>query len=167
MMGFSPARQRSGLYFSVAMFLAILNPVNQESRAAPPENSEAIRQTEPARYAGTWKVVAIEAGGKSTLDESRKIVVENKSDGSWTLFIDGSVSSTGSNTFDPLAIPKEIDIAFHTGNGAGTTLKGIYKLHDNMRKLCFRGGNAWRPRVFSGAAGTKSVLITFERQAVR
>jgi uncharacterized protein (TIGR03067 family) len=72
--------------------------------------------------------------------------------------------SRGTSTIDPLAVPKEIDLEITAGDGMGSILKGIYEVGDRTRRLCFRGGNGWRPREFSGAAGSDSVLIVFERQ---
>jgi hypothetical protein len=43
-------------------------------------------------------------------------------------------------------------------------LRGIDEIDGPTRWLCFRGGNGWRPREFSGAVGADSVLVLFERQ---
>jgi uncharacterized protein (TIGR03067 family) len=109
-------------------------------------------------------VVSIEANGEVSRENERTILVANHPDGTWTLTVDGREVSRGTSTMDPLAVPKEIDLEITAGDGMGSILKGIYEVGDRTRRLCFRGGNGWRPREFSGAAGSDSVLIVFERQ---
>ena len=139
--------------------------------AVPPdaqttEDSGEVNQSEAelVRYAGTWRVVSIEANGETNTDDNRTILVENRPDGSWKLSVDGREIASGTNKLDPLAVPKEIDIEITTGDGSGTILRGIYDIDQNSRRLCFRGGNGWRPREFSATAGSDSVLVVFERQ---
>ncbi len=127
-------------------------------------DDEAVVRADRERYSGTWRVVSIEANGEVSSDDNRLILVENRLDGSWTLSVDGREVSRGTSTMDPLAVPKEIDLEITAGDGTGSILKGIYEVGEKTRRLCFRGGNGWRPREFSGAAGSDSVLIVFERQ---
>jgi len=136
------------------------------SNAQTTEGSGEVNQSEAAlaRYAGTWRVVSIEANGETNTDDNRTILVENRPDGSWKLLVDGREIASGTNKLDPLAVPKEIDIEITAGDGSGTILRGIYDIDQNSRRLCFRGGNGWRPREFSAAAGSDSVLVVFERQ---
>lgn len=122
------------------------------------------QQTDQARYVGRWRVVSVESNGEVNSDDDRVIVVENRPDGTWKLTVDNREVASGTNTLDPLAVPKEIDIEITGGDGSGTTLRGIYELGEQTRRLCFRGGNGWRPREFSGAVGADSVLVLFERQ---
>lgn len=129
----------------------------------------AASQTDPVaadrqRYAGTWRVTSIASDGEVSAQRDQAIVVENKPDGTWILTVDGHEVSRGTSTIDPLAVPKEIDLEITAGDGAGSTLKGIYEVDETTRRLCFRGGNGWRPREFSGAAGSRSVLVVFERE---
>ena len=151
----------------VALAMALV----QAASAVPPdapttEDSGELSQSEAelVRYAGTWRVVSIEANGETNSDDNRTILVENRPDGSWTLTVDGREVASGTNKLDPLAVPKEIDIEITAGDGSGTILRGIYDIDDDSRRLCFRGGNGWRPREFSATAGSDSVLVIFERQ---
>ncbi len=151
---------------SVPVCLWLLAPAmplaaTETSPGTAPENAAV---TDRERYAGTWRVVSIESNGDVTSGDERSIVVVNQPDGTWSLSIDGRESSRGTSTIDPLADPKEIDIEITQGDGTGSVLKGIYEVGKKTRRLCFRGGNGWRPRAFSGAAGSDSVLIVFERQ---
>ena len=166
------ASQNNGLRFGMAMATAILAgplAVAWLPQAAATEPSKSLEQKQPAatdreQYAGTWRVVSIEANGDVSREDQRTILVKNHSDGSWILTVDGREVSRGTSTMDPLAVPKEIDLEITAGDGTGSILKGIYELGEKTRRLCFRGGNGWRPREFSGAAGSDSVLIVFERQ---
>jgi len=151
----------------VALAMALV----QAASAVPPdapttEDSGELSQSEAelVRYAGTWRVVSIEANGETNSDDNRTILVENRPNGSWTLTVDGREIASGTNKLDPLAVPKEIDIEITAGDGSGTILRGIYDIDDDSRRLCFRGGNGWRPREFSATAGSDSVLVVFERQ---
>jgi uncharacterized protein (TIGR03067 family) len=150
----------------VTMLLLSLSAPRYGAAADP---SGAAEQDSPIaadrdRYAGTWRVVSIEGNGEVSADETRSILVDNHPDGTWTLTVDGREVSRGTSTIDPLAVPKEIDLEITAGDGSGSILKGIYEVGEKTRRLCFRGGNGWRPREFSGAAGSDSVLIVFKRQ---
>lgn len=136
-----------------------------EPAAAEPDSEAAAQTADQARYVGTWRVVSIEANGETSDDDDRRILVNNRADGSWTLTVDGREVASGKNTLDPLAVPKEIDIEITAGDGKGSVLRGIYEFDGaTSRRLCFRGGNGWRPAEFSGAVGSDSVLVGFERQ---
>lgn len=166
------ASQNNLLRFGIAMATAFLVGPLAVALSTPaaatepllnvPEEQQAAADRE--RYAGTWRVVSIEANGEVSREDQRTILVENHPDGSWILTVDGHEVSRGTSTMDPLAVPKEIDLEITAGDGTGSILKGIYELGEKTRRLCFRGGNGWRPREFSGAAGSDSVLIVFERQ---
>lgn len=153
------------------LIAALAMALVQAASAVPPdaqttEDSGEVNQSEAelVRYAGTWRVVSIEANGETNTDDNRTILVENRPNGSWKLSIDGREIASGTNKLDPLAVPKEIDIEITAGDGSGTILRGIYDIDQNSRRLCFRGGNGWRPREFSATAGSDSVLVVFERQ---
>lgn len=126
-------------------------------------DTDAVREARQ-RYAGRWRVVSIEADGKRLPDDGRPIVVTNAADGSWTITVDGKETSRGTSRIAPLARPSEIDIDITAGDGRGGEWHGIYEIGDTTRRLCFRGGDAERPRAFSTAPGSGAVLVTFERQ---
>ena len=130
--------------------------------AAEPAADPTVRDR--AAYAGTWRVVTIEADGSEQDARDRRIVVVNHEDGSWTLSVDGRELSSGVSRMDPLATPPEIDLEVTAGDGAGTTLLGIYELDGDRRRLCFRGADEWRPREFATSPGSKAVLVGFERE---
>jgi uncharacterized protein (TIGR03067 family) len=137
------------------------------SAAAEPDDANAQNariQVDRERYAGTWRVMSIESDGSRSDEGNRTIVVENDVDGSWRLSIDGREVSRGTSRIDPLAAPAEIDIQVTEGEAAETVFKGIYEFGENTRRLCFRGAGGWRPREFSAAVGSGSVLVEFRRQ---
>jgi uncharacterized protein (TIGR03067 family) len=166
------ASQNNGLRFGMAMSTAFLvGPlaVALLPQAAAAEPAPSTAQETPVvpdreRYTGIWRVVSIEANGEVSREDQRTILVENHPDGSWILTIDEREVSRGTSTMDPLAVPKEIDLEITAGDGTGSILKGIYEVGEKTRRLCFRSNNGWRPPEFSGAAGSDSVLIVFERQ---
>lgn len=131
--------------------------------AADDAEEEAVRQAR-ARYAGTWKVVAIEVNGERTAQDDRSIVVTNELDGSWILAVDGSVVNRGTSRIDPLANPPEIDIQVTEGDGKGGEMLGIYEVTETTRRVCFRGPDGWRPREFATSPGCGAVLVMFERE---
>lgn len=162
-------RRKSFLRLLLAALAVMLSPVvatatPPSSPAAEPAGEAATSGAELDRYAGSWQVVSIEANGTVSAESERVIVVTNRPDGSWTLTVDDQKIASGTNSLDPLAVPKAIDITITEGQGSGSVLRGIYELSDQTRRLCFRGGTGWRPREFSGAAGSDSVLVTFQRQ---
>lgn len=154
--------------FAQTFFMALLTvctlPATAESEPSSIAAQQDVGAPDRERYAGTWRVVSIEANGEVSQQNERTILVENHPDGTWILTVDGREVSRGTSTMDPLAVPKEIDLEITAGDGTGSILKGIYEVGEKNRRLCFRGGNGWRPREFSGAAGSDSVLIVFERR---
>ena len=94
----------------------------------------------------------------------KRIVVNNKEDGTWTLFIDDEEFSSGTNSFGPTCDPKEIDISITGGEGVGKVLQGIYEVEESIQRLCFRGGGGSRPDSFESFYGDESVVVTFVRE---
>ena len=107
-----------------------------------------------------WKI----ASKGNTSETDKRIVVNNKEDGTWTLFIDDEEFSSGTNSFDPTCEPKEIDISITSGEGQGKVLQGIYEVEESIQRLCFRGGGGSRPDSFESFYGDESVVVTFVRE---
>lgn len=121
--------------------LAVALSLQAAATEPPSADQSQPAATDRERYAGTWRVVSIEANGDVSREDQRTILVENRPDGSWILTIDGREVSRGTSTMDPLAVPKEIDLEITAGDGTGSILKGIYEVGEKTRQLCFRGGN--------------------------
>lgn len=135
----------------------------REAADAESSEAEAVRAAR-VRYAGTWRVVAVESDGNRTTQDVRSIVVTNELDGSWTLTVDGDVVNKGTSRIDPLASPPEIDLEITEGDGKGGKLLAIYEVTDTTRRLCFRDAGGWRPREFATSPGCGATLVEFERQ---
>ena len=124
---------------------------------------EKIQQKAREEYAGLWRIEKIASKG-NTSETDKRIVVNNKEDGTWTLFIDDEEFSSGTNSFGPTCDPKEIDISITGGEGVGKVLQGIYEVEESIQRLCFRGGGGSRPDSFESFYGDESVVVTFVRE---
>jgi uncharacterized protein (TIGR03067 family) len=152
---------------ALAALVAVVAVEGGSVPAAPPaaaaDRDEDIRR-DRHRYAGTWRVVSIEADGKPANDD-REIVVVNTEDGGWRLLVDGVQINAGTSSIDPTATPAEIDLEITEGDGTGNTLRGIYAFPaDDVRVLCFRGGDGWRPQEFAAPQNSGAILVHFERR---
>ena len=81
-------------------------------------DEEKIQQKAREEYAGLWRIETITSKGDTT-EPDKRITIDNKTDGTWVLFIDGKELSSGTNSFTPLCDPKEIDISITGGEGQG------------------------------------------------
>ena len=77
-------------------------------------DEEKIQQKAREEYAGLWRIETITSKGDTT-EPDKRITIDNKTDGTWVLFIDGKCLSSGPNSFAPLCYPKEIDIFISGG----------------------------------------------------
>ena len=129
------------------------------------EVDEELKFQQKARqdYAGTWRIETIASKGNMS-EPDKRIVVNNKADGTWTLLIDDEEFSSGTNTFCPLCDPQEIDISFTGGQGQGSVLQGIYEIEESTRRLCFQSGTGSRPNSFESLYGDENIVVTFVRE---
>ena len=133
--------------------------VNQQEGS----KEEKIQQKAREEYAGLWRIEKIASKGDTT-EPDKRIAFDNKTDGTWVLFIDGKEFSSGINSFAPLCDPKEIDISITGGEGEGKVLQGIYEIEESIQRLCFRGGDGSRPDSFEHFYGDESIVVTFVRE---
>ena len=124
---------------------------------------EKIQQKAREEYAGLWRIETITSKGDTT-EPDKRIAFDNKTDGTWVLFIDDKELSSGTNSFAPLCDPKEIDISITGGEGQGKVLQGIYEIEESIQRLCFRGGGGSRPDSFESFYGDESIVVTFIRE---
>ncbi|MCA9173548.1 MAG: TIGR03067 domain-containing protein [Planctomycetales bacterium] len=101
--------------------------------------------------------------GKEADPKSFDIVVVNGDDGSWLIRVDGKEISKGASTFDATKQPKTIDFTPSEGGGKCERHLGIYEIAENTRKLCFAPTGQPRPDKFAAPAGSKRLLVRFER----
>jgi uncharacterized protein (TIGR03067 family) len=125
---------------------------------------EAIRN-DRTLYQGTWKVVSLLADGENlTEDDCKRITVLNEFDGRWTVKVDGVIIWQGISMIDPTKTPKTIDFTPTVGVHEGKTLRGIYEIAGDSRRLCYADLAKDRPVEFSAKAGSGHVLVTFKRE---
>jgi len=157
-----------GHWFFVSLVLTVCaarglaepaDQVNQQDG----NKEEKIQQKAREEYAGLWRIEKIASKGDTT-EPDKRIAFDNKTDGTWVLFIDDKEFSSGTNSFAPLCDPKEIDISITGGEGQGKVLQGIYEIEESIQRLCFRGGDGSRPECFEFFYGDESIVVTFVRE---
>jgi len=114
---------------------------------------------------GTWKAVALEAGGKPLPKEAVP-------DFTYTIGADGKATGkmakaeyTATMTVNPKKDPKTIDNVHETGTQKGKNQYGVYKLEGDKLTVCMTPPGAAegnRPKDFNTKDST-NVLFVFER----
>lgn len=134
------------------------------ARAGDDAKDEAIKKNWKL-YDGTWPVVSLNVDGNEVPEEdARKIVVVNKTDGSWSIQVDGKEVAKGSSEIDPTKKPKTIDIKTTEGSSVGKTALGIYEINKDTRKVCYGKPDEARPTEFSSKPGSGHTLVTLKRE---
>jgi uncharacterized protein (TIGR03067 family) len=115
---------------------------------------------------GTWKAVAMEAGGQPLPKESLPpfTFIVGAGGKSVAKMAEGEEQATIS--VDPTKSPRTIDNLHESGATKGKTQYGIYKLEGDKWTVCMtRPGVSPddRPKTFD-TTGTANVLFVFERQ---
>ena len=157
-----------GHWFFVSLVLTVCaarglaEPADQVNQQEG-NKEEKIQEKAREEYAGLWRIEKIASKGDTT-EPDKRIAFDNKTDGTWVLFIDDKEFSSGTNSFAPLCDPKEIDISITGGEGQGKVLQGIYEIEESIQRLCFRGGGGSRPDSFESFYGDESIVVTFIRE---
>ncbi len=149
------------LVLTVCAAKGLAEPVDQVNQEED-NKEEKIQQKAREDYAGLWRIEKISSKGNTT-EPDKRIAIDNKTDGTWVLSIDGKEFSSGTNSFAPLCDPKEIDISITGGEGQGKVLQGIYEIEESIQRLCFRGGGGSRPDSFESFYGDESIVVTFNK----
>jgi uncharacterized protein (TIGR03067 family) len=132
---------------------------------APGEDKDEAVKQERKKYEGIWRVIFLQADGKQAADkDAKKIVVVNKTDGSWSIQAEGKEVAKGTSEIDPTKSPKTIDFTPALGFDPGKVHLGIYDIKENCRKLCFAPAGKDRPTEFSSKPGTGHLLVIFQRE---
>ena len=150
------------LAFIIFAATGFAEPPNREKQLDVDKELK-VQQKAKQDYAGTWRIETIASKGNMS-EPDKRIVVDNKVDGTWTLLIDDEEFSSGTNSFCPLCDPQEIDISITGGQGEGSVLQGIYEVEESTRRLCFQSGTGSRPNSFESLYGDESVVVTFVRE---
>jgi len=115
---------------------------------------------------GTWKAVAMEAGGAPFPTESIPPFIFIVSADGKSISKSSFGNYQGTIVVEPTKSPKTIDNLHETGAQKGEKQYGIYKLHGDKWTVCMTPPGAAesdRPKNFK-TKGTISVLFVFERQ---
>ncbi len=142
---------------SMLLFLAVAVP----AAADVPEQNE--KATDELR--GIWV-------GKTAVRSNDQA----KFEGVWEFQEDKIVTTLRDRTTewkyrsDPKKSPKEIDLTPSSGPGAGKTLKGVYKIKEDILTVCYvrvgvdRAETRDRPAEFDAKKRDDVVILTFERK---
>jgi len=113
---------------------------------------------------GTWRAIEIEVdGNKLDKDTAEAFTVFNRPNGAWVLFDKGKEIAKGTSTIDPTRKPKTLDFKASEDDENQLYL-AIYEYGETTRKMCFSEPGDARPTDFTAPAGSKRILVTFERQ---
>jgi uncharacterized protein (TIGR03067 family) len=116
-------------------------------------------KAELKKFAGTWKVLSVEADGKKIPDEERE-KARLIFDGENVTFKEfGGKDDKKTFKIDPSKKPATIDIEGPAGEKEG--VKGIYKFEDGKLTIC-ASDKGERPTEFK--AGDKVVLLVLEKE---
>jgi uncharacterized protein (TIGR03067 family) len=117
-----------------------------------------------AKLQGTWKVVAVEFGGKEAP------VVERLKDFRWTflgrerMLLTNMTAQWAKYSLDGAKKPKEINFKFASGPTKDRSQLGIYEIDGDRLKICWTDQpEGARPPEFSSRSGVNSKLVVLER----
>jgi uncharacterized protein (TIGR03067 family) len=132
---------------------------------APPKAEGKKTQapmTDKEKLIGTWKITAILFDGKP--DPKSDEIVKT---GFMYIFADAVYSKWGDKIDGPMTYqidetqkPKTIDMTDDRGE---RTELGIYHLEGDVLRICFARGEEQRPKELASKEGSKTALITFQR----
>jgi len=115
-----------------------------------------------AHWQGTFELISIEDGGKTTTGDalkSRKLTVEGVN----YHFQNGTFSEHGSYKFDLTTDPKHLDIIVGDGADKGKVYLAAYDADEKQITICFQKKNEKRPDKLTGAAGSGMILEVWQK----
>ena len=121
-------------------------------------DEEKIQQKAREEYAGLWRIETITSKGDTT-EPDKRITIDNKTDGTWVLFIDGKELSSGTNSFAPLGDPKEIDISITGGECAAPGVIALIGICNNIKAKKFLNLNESSNILVIGCEGNADVKL--------
>jgi len=117
----------------------------------------------PNRLYGSWSCVSAIVDGRSLPKETvallRLTLTENRyktEKGSEVLF-------DSTYTLDSSKDPKEINMVGTEGDLTGKEAQGIYRVEDNLLRICYTMPGVGRPIKFESPPGSKVYLIVWKR----
>lgn len=131
--------------------------------AADAPSEEAKKEL--AKLKGNWTVTSYEREGRKLgEDEAKKIKFSFMDD---KLTLTAGIGFTGGKEgalkLDPTQKPKTIDLTPADGRNKDKIFEGIYILDGDTLKMCLAAPGEKRPTEFTTKAGSKSVLVVYQR----
>jgi uncharacterized protein (TIGR03067 family) len=131
--------------------------------ATPAPDDDPDRDRE--RLQGTWKTIEMVIEDRripiAAFEGRRIIIIEDK----YVVVQKDRTLRRGALRIDPSATPKQIDTLPADGPNAGTASKGIYKLADDLLRICFAPAGQTRPTDFTPKPGSGQRLVTDQKEA--
>ena len=112
---------------------------------------------------GTWKMIKGEQNGQDEPEEDLKISKLEIVGDRHTVTV-GKAVLTGTHQLGTSQTPMTIDSTDTAGPFEGMSLKGIFKLEDNVLTICFGAPDGDRPTEFTTKDGKASILHVWKRQ---
>jgi uncharacterized protein (TIGR03067 family) len=106
--------------------------VGSAAWAVPPEE---VARREEQRLAGTWRVIAAEAGGVAVPPKEYRELRLTFKDGKFTARRGDEAPEAGTYKLDPSRDPRGMDIVRRIG-GREVVQKGVYSLNGSLLKIC-------------------------------
>jgi uncharacterized protein (TIGR03067 family) len=112
---------------------------------------------------GTWLPTAAEFAGEKFPDELRKTMKLVVNGETYTVTVGKSIDK-GTLKLDLATKPKAMDIIGTEGPNKGKTFLAIYERSGERLRICYDLDGKNRPTEFKTKAGTKTFLVTYERE---
>lgn len=112
---------------------------------------------------GNWVMVSGAQDGQEIpadeLHKFRLVIVDNQHTVTWA-----EAELKGTHELDTTQIPMTIDATDTAGPFEGMSLKGIFKVEDDLFTVCFAAPDADRPLEFTTKDGSATLLHVWKRQ---
>jgi uncharacterized protein (TIGR03067 family) len=126
-------------------------------------DEKADVEKELKKFAGTWTVESVTAGGMEIpIDNFKGMTVTFEGD-KYTVKIGDEVIQKATQKVDPSKSPKTMDGTVSEGPHKGTVILGIYEINADTLKVCFDPEGKKRPTEFKTAAGSQTTLAVYKR----